>query len=246
MGAEWYERQGIEVRDTDRGGRVTYHGPGQLVAYPIVSLRPYGDDVHEYVRRLERVMIEALGRARRRGGPDRGPDRRLDRTARRAANTAYMDGNRPVDLGEAEDRVDRGARQPRGDHARAGGQRQQRPAAVRVDRALRDRGLRDDLAARASSGPSRTSAPSPTRSPRASARSTSAPRSPPMPPTWAWTCRPLRSVVTPDERPIGRAGRDASADRARPRHPLPRQAGRHRRRRPTAPSPSSAPASRRG
>jgi lipoyl(octanoyl) transferase len=61
MGREWYEAQGIEVRDTDRGGRVTYHGPGQLVAYPIVSLRPYGDDVHEYVRRLERVMIEALG-----------------------------------------------------------------------------------------------------------------------------------------------------------------------------------------
>jgi lipoyl(octanoyl) transferase len=61
MGAEWYEMQGIEVRDTDRGGRVTYHGPGQLVAYPIVSLRPYGDDVHEYVRRLERVMIGALG-----------------------------------------------------------------------------------------------------------------------------------------------------------------------------------------
>jgi lipoyl(octanoyl) transferase len=60
MGAEWYEMQGIEVCDTDRGGRVTYHGPGQLVAYPIVSLRPYGDDVHEYVRRLEQVMIGAL------------------------------------------------------------------------------------------------------------------------------------------------------------------------------------------
>jgi lipoyl(octanoyl) transferase len=61
MRREWYEMQGIEVHDTDRGGRVTYHGPGQLVAYPIVSLRPYGDDVHEYVRRLERVAIAALG-----------------------------------------------------------------------------------------------------------------------------------------------------------------------------------------
>ncbi len=60
MRREWYEMQGIEVHDTDRGGRVTYHGPGQLVAYPVVSLRPYGDDVHEYVRRLERVTIGAL------------------------------------------------------------------------------------------------------------------------------------------------------------------------------------------
>jgi lipoyl(octanoyl) transferase len=60
MGAEWYEAQGIEVCDTDRGGRVTYHGPGQLVVYPIVSLRPYSDDVHEYVRRLERVATGAL------------------------------------------------------------------------------------------------------------------------------------------------------------------------------------------
>jgi lipoyl(octanoyl) transferase len=60
MGSEWYELQGIEVCDTDRGGRVTYHGPGQLVVYPIVSLRPYGDDVHEYVRRLERVAIGSL------------------------------------------------------------------------------------------------------------------------------------------------------------------------------------------
>jgi lipoyl(octanoyl) transferase len=61
MAAEWYEMQGIEVHDTDRGGRVTYHGPGQLVAYPIVDLRAYGDDVHEYVRRLEQVAIAAIG-----------------------------------------------------------------------------------------------------------------------------------------------------------------------------------------
>jgi lipoyl(octanoyl) transferase len=68
MGASWYEAQGIEVRDTDRGGLVTYHGPGQLVAYPIVDLRGYGDDVHEYVRGLERTMIAALGEAGVRAG----------------------------------------------------------------------------------------------------------------------------------------------------------------------------------
>jgi lipoyl(octanoyl) transferase len=60
MGPDWYRMQGIEVRETDRGGRVTYHGPGQLVGYPIVSLKPYGDDVHEYIRRIERLIIAAL------------------------------------------------------------------------------------------------------------------------------------------------------------------------------------------
>jgi lipoyl(octanoyl) transferase len=60
MGEDWYRAQGIEVCDTDRGGAVTYHGPGQLVGYPIVSLTPYGDDVHAYVRRMEQVIIESL------------------------------------------------------------------------------------------------------------------------------------------------------------------------------------------
>jgi lipoyl(octanoyl) transferase len=60
MGEDWYRMQGIEICETDRGGRVTYHGPGQLVGYPIVDLANYGDDVHEFVRRLERVMLGAL------------------------------------------------------------------------------------------------------------------------------------------------------------------------------------------
>jgi lipoyl(octanoyl) transferase len=62
MGEDWYRAQGIEVTDTDRGGRVTYHGPGQLVGYPVVSLRPYHDDVHEYIRRMEQMIIASLGR----------------------------------------------------------------------------------------------------------------------------------------------------------------------------------------
>jgi lipoyl(octanoyl) transferase len=60
MGEDWYRMQGIEVCETDRGGAVTYHGPGQVVGYPIVSLKPYGDNVHEYVRRLERLMIDSV------------------------------------------------------------------------------------------------------------------------------------------------------------------------------------------
>jgi lipoyl(octanoyl) transferase len=60
MGEEWYRAQGIDVVDTDRGGRVTYHGPGQLVGYPIMSLRPYRDDIHEYIRRMESAIIAAL------------------------------------------------------------------------------------------------------------------------------------------------------------------------------------------
>src|SRR5881275_436076 len=56
MGEQWYAAQGIEVCDADRGGAVTYHGPGQLVGYPIMRI----EGVHGYVAALERGLIRAL------------------------------------------------------------------------------------------------------------------------------------------------------------------------------------------
>ena len=58
--ADALESLGIEVHHTDRGGEVTYHGPGQLVGYPILNLRRWGGGPLKYVRTLERVLIETL------------------------------------------------------------------------------------------------------------------------------------------------------------------------------------------
>ncbi len=56
LGEDFYRAQGIEVIETDRGGRITYHGPGQLVGYPIMRI----DDVHRYLRTMEDAILATL------------------------------------------------------------------------------------------------------------------------------------------------------------------------------------------
>jgi lipoyl(octanoyl) transferase len=72
MGEAWYLAQGIDVVDVDRGGRLTYHGPGQLVGYPIMRI----DDVIAYLRTIERAIVATLADAGldARARPDDGPD----------------------------------------------------------------------------------------------------------------------------------------------------------------------------
>lgn len=71
-GEEILERAGIEFHQTDRGGDVTYHGPGQIVGYPILDLREWKRDVVAYVRSIEQVVIDTLGEYGMDGGRVQG------------------------------------------------------------------------------------------------------------------------------------------------------------------------------
>jgi lipoyl(octanoyl) transferase len=72
LGEDFYRARGIDIVDTDRGGRITYHGPGQLVGYPIMGVA----DVGRFVRTMEQAIVDALAqegvgaRARPQDGPD--------------------------------------------------------------------------------------------------------------------------------------------------------------------------------
>ena len=57
---DWYEEKGIQVLPTDRGGDITYHGPGQLIGYPIFDIAKHGKDLHRWMRDLEETVIVAL------------------------------------------------------------------------------------------------------------------------------------------------------------------------------------------
>ena len=57
MGESWYLSQGLDVAESDRGGRVTYHGPGQLVGYPVMRVR----EVPAFVHTMESAIVTALG-----------------------------------------------------------------------------------------------------------------------------------------------------------------------------------------
>ena len=71
-GEERLEALGVQVVETDRGGDITYHGPGQLVVYPIVDLRRLGWSLHRYMRELEGAAIDACASFGVEGARDEG------------------------------------------------------------------------------------------------------------------------------------------------------------------------------
>ena len=118
---------GTPVVDVDRGGKITWHGPGQLVGYPIVRL-PDPVDVVAHVRRLETALMAVCA--------DLGPEHDAGRGAQRGVGAG-----RPARPGP-QARRDRHPGLPGGDHARVRAELRLRPVLGPHDRAVRDLGRR--------------------------------------------------------------------------------------------------------
>ena len=118
-------RSDIDVVETERGGKLTYHGPGQLVGYPIMHV----PNVRAFVETMERALIDAIRAAGVPAGTRDG--KRVHRRVGRGP----------------QDRLDRHPRLPPRVHARLRGQRGERPRPVRRGDRLRAAGREDDVAA---------------------------------------------------------------------------------------------------
>jgi hypothetical protein len=117
--------KGVQFFPIDRGGDITYHGPGQIVGYPIFDMDHHFTDIHRFLRTLEEAVIGTLEAYQHQG-----------RTHRRA-HRCMAGLERP--LQGPEDLRLRHPRQPVGDHARLRLQCEHRPELLREHRALRHR-----------------------------------------------------------------------------------------------------------
>ena len=115
----------VPVYRVSRGGQVTYHGPGQLVGYPILKLEGRDRDVHRYLRNLEEAMIRALA------------DCEIEATRR--------EGLTGIWVGAKKNRLDRRRHQALDDLPRLRAQRLSRPELLQRHRSVRHRRMRDDI-----------------------------------------------------------------------------------------------------
>jgi lipoate-protein ligase B len=90
--AEELARRGVDLFSIERGGDITFHGPGQLVAYPIIDLNGRGRDLHEYLRDLERLVIATLS------------DLGLKAEVKRGLTGVWADGHKLAAIGVAVSR----------------------------------------------------------------------------------------------------------------------------------------------
>ena len=117
--------RGVELFEVERGGDITFHGPGQLVGYPIIDLKRHKQDLHWYLRQVEEALIVTLSAI--------------------GIRAERNEGKTGVWTAGPQDRVDRRARARLGDLARLRAEREHGPVVLRSHRAVRDPGCDDDL-----------------------------------------------------------------------------------------------------